>query len=349
MSQQHQEHQEGQGKESGDIGFCSKDFNLVDYQIGAARQSLSNSESESGSDSDSDGDGNEHCQQNKTSLANYQEYFSKGDMANITTLMDPSFLYVTTVQPNQDGQWVTKTVGREGFPKHYAAINAQLEKMAGLPPGGQLNIGPEKTVTTRLGDLLLASFSTTGNGQFGNIGHQLYRDGKVLWHCGLNVPPGEEGDTHCIRKSPLFLILGPNLPKMEDFSNKENYRGYRIWNMGWQDGDVELIMTVLSKKFKLMNTSERENQPSVAVNKDLFPWAYAKFRDQMEANGGPAASDNSYRKRKKTIFKEWGEYTFVTEEFGNPIMTGFAHHAFKNGLCLWSKSLLTPKEDAMLM
>merc|ERR550532_333861 len=91
---------------------------------------------------------------------------------------------------------------------------------------------------------------------------------------------------------------------MEDFSNKENYRGYRIWNMGWQDGDVELIMTVLSKKFKLMNTSERENQPSVAVNKDLFPWAYAKFRDQMEANGGPAASDNSYRKRKKTIFKE---------------------------------------------
>ena len=81
---------------------------------------------------------------------------------------------------------------------------------------------------------------------------------------------------------------------------------------------IRIYRTVLSKKFKLMNTSERENQPSVAVNKDLFPWAYAKFRDQvtklqflvlflhfqMEANGGPAASDNSYRKRKKTIFKE---------------------------------------------
>ena len=25
-------------------------------------------------------------------------------------------------------------------------------------------------------------------------------------------------------------------------------------------------------------------------------------------------------------FLQWGEYTFVTEEFGNPIMTGFAHH-----------------------
>jgi len=158
MSQKHQEHQEGQGKNSEDVetGFSSKDFNLVDYQIGNARQPLSASKSESGSDSDSDGDGNEHCQQNKTSLANYQEYFSKGDMANITTLMDPSFLYVTTVQPNQDGQWVTKTVGREGFPKHYAAINAQLEKMAGLPPGGQLNIGPEKTVTTRVGILFKA-------------------------------------------------------------------------------------------------------------------------------------------------------------------------------------------------
>ena len=33
MSQQHQEHQEGQGKESGDIGFCSKDFNLVKIHI----------------------------------------------------------------------------------------------------------------------------------------------------------------------------------------------------------------------------------------------------------------------------------------------------------------------------
>lgn len=335
MSQKHQ-NEEGQGNESEDVetGFSSTaDFNLVDYQIGAASQSLSASESESGSDSDSDGDGNEHCQQNKTSLANYQEYFSKGDMANILTLMDPSFVYVTTVQPNHDGEWVTNTVGREGFPKHYAAFKAQLEKMAGLPPGGQLNIGPEKTVTTRIGDLLLVSFSTTAKGQFGNIGHHLYRDGKILWHCGLNVPLGEEG---------------PNLPKMEDFSNKENYRGYRIWNMGWQDSDVELIMTVLSEKFKLRNTSEKQNEPSVAVNKDLFPWAYAKFKDQIEANGGPAASGNNYRKRMKTIFKEWGEYTFVTEEFSNPIMTGFAHHAFKHGLCLWSKSLLTPKENAIL-
>ena len=44
---------------------------------------------------------------------------------------------------------------------------------------------------------------------------------------------------------------------------------------------IHICRTVLSKKFKLMNTSERENQPSVAVNKDLFPWAYAKFRDQV--------------------------------------------------------------------
>jgi len=327
--------QGGQGRDSEDVQtYSSKDFNLVDYQIGAVAQSSTISESDSGSESDSDGDGDEHCQQNKTSLANYQEYFSKGDMASILTLMDPSFLYVTTVQPNHDGQWVTNTVGREGFTKHYASVRAQAEKVAGLPAGGhcQLNMAPEKTVTTKLGDLLLASFSTRTANQFENLGHHLYRAGRILWDCGLNVPPGEEG---------------PNLPKMEEFSNKENYRAYRIWNMGWQDGDVELIMTVLSEEFKLTNTSKRQSQPSVTVNKDLFPWAYAKFRDQVEANGGPAASDNSYRKRKKTIFKEWGDYTFVTEEFGNPIMTGLAHHAFQHGLCLWSKSLLTHKDVAM--
>ena len=40
------------------------------------------------------------------------------------------------------------------------------------------------------------------------------------------------------------------------------------------------------------------------------------------------------------FFVQWGDFTFVTEEFGNPIMTGLAHHAFQHGLCLWSKSLM---------
>ena len=77
------------------------------------------------------------------------------------------------------------------------------------------------------------------------------RDGKILWHCGLNVPSGEEGDKF-YQKNSLYLILGPALPKMEEFSNKENYRGYRIWNMGWQDGDVELIMSEIQSFFRLL-------------------------------------------------------------------------------------------------
>ena len=40
------------------------------------------------------------------------------------------------------------------------------------------------------------------------------------------------------------------------------------------------------------------------------------------------------------FFVQWGDFTFVTEEFGNPIMTGLTHHAFQHGLCLWSKSLM---------
>ena len=39
---------------------------------------------------------------------------------------------------------------------------------------------------------------------------------------------------------------------------------------------------MLSEEFKLTNTSKRQSQPSVTVNKDLFPWAYAKFRDQVQ-------------------------------------------------------------------
>ena len=71
--------------------------------------------------------------------------------------------------------------------------------------------------------------------------HEMFRAGRILWDCGLNVPPGEEGDT-IFDYQVQFFCQGPNLPKMEEFSNKENYRAYRIWNMGWQDGDVELIM-----------------------------------------------------------------------------------------------------------
>ena len=39
--------------------------------------------------------------------------------------------------------------------------------------------------------------------------------------------------------------------------------------------------TVLSEDFKLTNLTKRPNEPPVTVNKDLFPWAYTKFRDQV--------------------------------------------------------------------
>ena len=78
------------------------------------------------------------------------------------------------------------------------------------------------------------------------------RDGKILWDCALNVPPGEEGEiifdekekttSRNQEKVPFPFCSGPKLPKMSHFSNKENFRAYRIWNLGWQEGDIELIM-----------------------------------------------------------------------------------------------------------
>ena len=68
------------------------------------------------------------------------------------------------------------------------------------------------------------------------------RDGKILWDCGLNVPPGEEGEIIFDKKRKNIKKSGPKLPKMSHFSNKENFRAYRIWNLGWQEGDIELIM-----------------------------------------------------------------------------------------------------------
>ena len=43
----------------------------------------------------------------------------------------------------------------------------------------------------------------------------MYRDGKILWHCGLSVPPGEEGDITLdfIKKSIIsFIVLSRSKP-----------------------------------------------------------------------------------------------------------------------------------------
>ena len=67
------------------------------------------------------------------------------------------------------------------------------------------------------------------------------------------------------------------------FPSWDHHARYSNWNKLAIREDLFIYVrrTVLSEDFKLTNLTKRPNEPPVTVNKDLFPWAYTKFRDQV--------------------------------------------------------------------
>ena len=78
-----------------------------------------------------------------------------------------------------------------------------------------------------------------------------------------------------VRFNPIMFWL--QFPSCDHHARYSNWKKLAIG----KDLFICVRRTVLSEDFKLTNLTKRPNEPPVTVNKDLFPWAYTKFRDQV--------------------------------------------------------------------